>query len=81
MEAYSKYFYSVRKSPKFYIGDRVSGKWNSIPFVGTVLLDHIISEDNEPRVHLFLDLPILHDGKYYAIITTDQASINLLTNF
>lgn len=81
MEAYSKYFSSIRQSPKFHIGDRVHGIWNNVPFIGTVLLDHIVSDDNEHRVHIFLDLPLLHDSKYHDIITTNQASINLLTNF
>ena len=66
----SEYFEQNRYKPKWLIGDRVEGKWNGIPFVGSVGNDTVISEVEGPRVSVFVDLPILHKGKVYNIITT-----------
>lgn len=70
MDNYSRYFAKHRTPPKYFIGDRVSGKWNNIPFVGTVLVEHIVSEDNNPTVHVMLDLPIKYDNTWHTVITT-----------
>ena len=36
MPNYAEYFKSNRSQPTWFIGDRVSGRWNKIPFIGTV---------------------------------------------
>lgn len=66
----SEYFEQNRYKPKWLIGDRVEGKWNGIPFVGSVGNDTLVNENEGPRVSVFVDLPILHNGKVYSIITT-----------
>ena len=52
------YFERRAYQPTWFIGDRVQGKWNRIPFVGTVGNDTVISEIEGPRVSVHLDLPI-----------------------
>lgn len=64
----SEYFEQNRYKPKWFIGDRVEGKWNGIPFVGSVGNDTLINEEQGPRVSVFVDLPILYKDEIYTII-------------
>jgi hypothetical protein len=65
---YAEYFELNRYKPKWFIGDRVEGKWNGIPFVGSVGNDNLVSELEGPKVSVLVDLPILHKGKIHSII-------------
>jgi len=58
MANYAEYFDRVCYKATWSIGDRVFGKWNKIPFVGTVGNDTLISLEQGPRVTVHLDLPI-----------------------
>ena len=53
----AEYFRENRYKPTFEIGDRVSGKHEGIPFIGTVGNDTEISIEEGPRVTIHLDLP------------------------
>lgn len=79
MTNYADYFSKNRSKPKWFIGDRVYGKWNKIPFVGTVLNDHMVSEEIGSTVSVSLDLPLKHKGKYHKIIWVTQNSLKKLT--
>ena len=54
----TEYFERIGYKPKYQIGDRVYGKYNKIPFVGTVGNDTVISEEKGPQVSVHLDLPM-----------------------
>lgn len=69
MPSLAEYFSENRYKAKWLIGDRVEGKWNGIPFVGSVGNDNLVSEEEGPKVSVFLDLPILYKEKVYDIIT------------
>ena len=62
------YFERRAYQPTWFIGDRVQGKWNKIPFVGTVGNDTVISEIEGPRVSVHLELPIRFKDKIHNII-------------
>ena len=62
------YFERKAYQPTWFIGDRVQGKWNKIPFVGTVGNDTVISEIEGPRVSVHLELPIRFKDKIHNII-------------
>ena len=62
------YFERIGYKSTWHIGDRVIGKWNKIPFVGTVGNDTMINEIEGPRVSVHLDLPIRYNDKIYNII-------------
>jgi hypothetical protein len=64
----SEYFEQNRYKPKWFIGDRVEGKWNGIPFVGSVGNDGLVNEEKGPIVSVHSDLPILFEGKVYNIV-------------
>ena len=81
MDNYTKYFSKVRPAAKWHLGDRVSGSWNKIPFIGTVLLDNMVTEDIGPRVVIQLDLPIKYKKEYKNIIEVRQKDIKKLSQF
>jgi hypothetical protein len=58
MSSLAEYFKANRYKATWEIGDRVFGYYNSIPFIGTVGNDTLISEEEGPRVSVHLDLPI-----------------------
>ncbi len=62
------YFERIGYKPTWHIGDRVQGKWNKIPFRGTVGNDTVVSEIEGPRVSVHLDLPIKYQNKIHTII-------------
>lgn len=68
MSNMATYFEANRYHGKWNIGDRVTGKWNKIPFVGTVGNDTLISEREGPRVSVHLDLPVKHNQVVYNIL-------------
>jgi hypothetical protein len=68
MGALTEYFDRIGYKPTWFIGDRVQGRWNRIPFRGTVGNDTVISEIQGPRVSVFLDLPIKHKDKVHNIL-------------
>ncbi len=78
MTKYAEYFEKNRPKPKWFIGDRVFGKWNKIPFVGTVLNDNMVCEEEGPRVSIHLDLPLKYNKEYKTIIFVKQKDIKKL---
>ena len=65
----AEYFSKNRAPAKYKIGDRVTGKWNKIPFVGTVLVESLVSEEEGPKVMIFSDLPIKYKESWFNIVT------------
>lgn len=68
MSNLADYFNRITYKPTWFIGDRVTGKWNKIPFVGTVGNDTLINLEEGPRVSVHLDLPIKYKDRVYTII-------------
>ena len=64
----AEYFAANRYKSKYNIGDRIIGKWNGIPFVGSVGNDTVISEIEGPRISVHLDLPIKYEDGYLTVI-------------
>lgn len=71
------YFERNAYKPKYFIGDRIFGRWNKIPFVGTVGNDTLISEIEGPRITVHLDLPIKHDNKVHNILIVKHKDVKL----
>lgn len=68
MSNLARYFEEKAYKPKWSIGDRVTGVWNKIPFVGSVGNDTLINELQGPRVSVHLDLPIKSQGVVHNIL-------------
>jgi hypothetical protein len=59
MASLTDYFARDAYKPKYFIGDRVFGYYNKIPFVGTVGNDrNKVGGDPNPEVTIHLDLPM-----------------------
>lgn len=75
MANYAEYFEQVCYKPKYFIGDRVFGYWNKIPFIGSVGNDTLVSLEEGPRISILLDLPIIHKGKRHNILIVKHKDI------
>jgi hypothetical protein len=71
------YFNRIGYNPKWFIGDRVLGYWNKIPFVGTVGNDTLINNFQGPRVSVHLDLPIKYKDTVYTILFVKPADLKV----
>lgn len=78
MPNYAEYFERVCYKPTWFIGDRVSGKYKKIPFIGTVGNDTLVSLEEGPRVSVFLDLPMKIDNEYRSIIIVKPKDLKRL---
>jgi hypothetical protein len=76
----TEYFERIGYQPRYWIGDRVFGHWNQIPFVGTVGNDTVI-DNTGPRISIHLDLPIKHENKIHNIIIVKHRDITKLKEF
>ena len=74
----AEYFAANRYMGKYNLGDRIIGKWNQIPFVGTVGNDSVVSELEGPRISVHLDLPIKVDGVVHNYIKVKHKDVRAL---
>ena len=65
MASLAEYFKLHRYQSVYDIGDRVIGKWNKIPFVGTVGNDSVVNELEGPMISVRLDLPLKYKDVIY----------------
>ena len=65
MASLSEYFERTSYKAVWSIGDRITGTWNGIPFVGTVGNDTQLNETDGPYISVHLDLPIKLEGVVY----------------
>jgi hypothetical protein len=75
MGSQTDYFERIGYRPKYFLGDRVFGHWNKIPFVGTVGNDTLISELEGPRITIHLDLPIKYQDTWHNVIVVKHKDI------
>lgn len=71
----SDYFNRIGYKHTYDIGDRVIGKWNRIPFVGTVGNDRKINDITGPEVTVHLDLPLQYQGQVYNFLIVKHRDI------
>lgn len=69
------YFNKIGYQHTYDIGDRVIGKWNKIPFVGSVGNDRKINDINGPEVTVHVDLPIKYQDVWYSVIVVKHKDI------
>ena len=75
MSNLTRYFENKAYKPTWFLGDRVTGKWNKIPFVGSVGNDTVISDVEGPRVSVLLDLPIKYQGRVHNIVIVKPSDL------
>lgn len=81
MPNYAEYFELNGYRPKYFIGDRVFGHYQKIPFIGTVGNDTVISEAEGPRVSVQLDLPMQAKDGIRSIIIVKHKDIRPLKDY
>jgi hypothetical protein len=83
MASLTDYFEKNGYKPKYFIGDRVFGHYNRIPFVGTVGNDrNKVGGDPNPEVTIHLDLPMqLTSGTTSFIIVKHKDIKQLLKSY
>ncbi len=81
MSSLAEYFAKERYQGKWEFGDRVFGRWNKVPFIGSVGTDSIVSELEGPRVTVTLDLPLRYKDKLHTVITVKPNDIKRLKSF
>jgi hypothetical protein len=69
------YFNRIGYKGTWEIGDRVFGRWNKIPFVGTVGNDRLINHIDGPEITVHLDLPIKYKDTVRHIIIVKHKDI------
>lgn len=72
------YFNKIGYKHTYDIGDRVFGKWNKIPFIGTVGNDRLINNIDGPEITIHLDLPMRLTGELTSFIIVKHADIKQL---
>lgn len=80
MSSMSEQFNERGYKPKYFIGDRVFGYWNEIPFVGSVGNDRRIN-DSGPEITIHLDLPIKYNDEIKRIVIVKHKDIAKLKEF
>lgn len=75
MGTQTDYFERIGYKPKWFIGDRVFGHWNKIPFVGTVGNDRLINHTDGPEITVHLDLPIKYKDKVHNMLIVKHKDI------
>jgi hypothetical protein len=80
MGTQTDYFNRIGYKAKYHLGDRVFGRWNKIPFIGTVGNDRCIDGDN-PEITIHLDMPIRLTEKTYSFIIVKHKDIKPLKDF
>jgi len=78
MASLKDYFDRVTYKSKYNIGDRVTGTWNDIPFMGTIGNDTQLNPVDGPYVTVHLDLPIMFENKINNVIIVKHKSIKRL---
>lgn len=81
MASLAEHFEKNSYKAKYQLGDRVFGKWNKIPFIGTVGNDTVINETEGPRISIHLDLPIRINDKVHRIIIVKHRAVTKLKEY
>ena len=75
------YFNAKGYKHTYDMGDRVFGKYNKIPFIGSVGNDRLINETDGPEVTVHLDLPMKTENGFRSIIVVKHKDIKRLKNY
>lgn len=81
MASQSDYFAANRYQSVYEFGARVSGKWNNIPFIGSVGNDTVVNENTGPQLSIHLDLPIYFENKYFYVIIVRHPDVKKLKEY
>ena len=82
MASLKDHFESIRYFGKYQLGDRVTGVYKGVRWIGSVGNDRIINEQQGPTVTIHLDLPFqIKDEIHKHILIVKPKDIKRLTNY
>ena len=71
----AEYFARQAYQHRYALGDRVRGRYQGVPFAGTVMIDNCVNPDDGAFVIVDLDLPIRVDSRVMNMIKVTHADI------
>ena len=78
MSTLTEQFAKNAYQPKYFIGDRVFGYWNKVPFVGSVGNDRDKVGDSGPEITVHLDLPLQYKGEIKSVVIVRHKDVKPL---
>lgn len=81
MASLADYFAEHRYQAKYQIGDRVFGRYEKMPFIGSVGNDRYVSDERGPEVTIHLDLPLMTKNGVRSIIVVKHKDIKPLKDY
>lgn len=75
------YFNKIGYKPKYFIGDRVFGRFKGVPFIGSVGNDSLVNQEEGPRISIHLDLPMVVDSTVRSVIIVKHKDIKPLKDY
>ncbi len=78
MSSLAEYFAKNRPTPKWSFGQRVQGKYQGVPFVGTTGGEGMVNETEGSLVTVFLDLPLkAKDGWHMTFVKVKPNTLSV----
>lgn len=71
----TEYFQKIGYRAVYNLGDRVRGKFNGIPFSGSIGNDTLKDTETGPYLTIHPDLPVMYNGKIHNILIVKHSSI------
>jgi hypothetical protein len=81
MGNYTEYFDRIGYHPTYHLGDRVFGRYQKIPFIGSVGNDTIINHTEGARISIHLDLPMKTKDGFKSVIVVKHKDIKKLVSY
>ena len=78
MSTLTEQFAKNAYQPTYFIGDRVFGYWNKVPFVGSVGNDRDKVGDSGPEITVHLDLPLQYKGEIKSVVIVRHEDVKPL---
>lgn len=78
---YEEYFATVCYQATYHLGDRILGRYQGVPFIGTVGNDNQLNPTDGPFITVHLDLPIKIDEEIKNVIIVKHADVNRLKEY
>jgi hypothetical protein len=77
----AEYFAQTSYKATYHLGDRIIGRHQGTPFIGTVGNDNQLNPTDGPFITVHLDLPIMIDEEIKNVIIVKHHEINRLRDF
>ena len=82
MGTQTDYFNRIGYKATYQIGDRITGVYRGVRWMGTVGNDFVVSEDEGPKITVHLDLPLVfQDERFDFLFIAKHNDVKLMKEF